>query len=94
MSRCVAGGAAADATVRKVPAQPTTARWLGQMKAEFEAQEGSGARYASAMGARSKHGKLRMAAASTATGVSMQWRPQGATAVPDRLVAGGRRVDM
>jgi hypothetical protein len=91
-----ARGGAADATARKVPVQPTAARWLGQMKAEYEAQEGYGAHYNSTMSGRSKRGKaiVAQAQAAAATGASMQWRPSGAGAVPDRLVAGGRRVDL
>ena len=90
------GGAAG----RKVPTNPTTSRWLGQMKAEYEAQEGSNANYASTMGARSKKGKQArgvpngIAPGRGATAAQMQWRPQGANSVPDRLVAGGRRVEM
>uniref|UniRef100_A0A7S2DHV6 G domain-containing protein n=1 Tax=Haptolina brevifila TaxID=156173 RepID=A0A7S2DHV6_9EUKA len=84
-----APSAAADAeysSQKKLPAKPSTTRYLEQMKAEYEAQEGSSMRTSSRSNRKDRaQQSVKMAA--------MQWRPPGVSAVPDRLVASGPRVE-
>ena len=99
------GGAADGAgpcESRKVPSVPTTARWLGQMKADYEAQAGVGAHFSKGRkkAGHSKH-EQRMKNtvanyqnAPTAAMRAAQWRPMGASALPDRIVASGPRVEL
>ena len=81
---------------------PTTARWLGQMKADYEAQAGVGAHFSKGRkkAGHSKH-EQRMKNtvanyqnAPTAAMRAAQWRPMGASALPDRIVASGPRVEL
>ena len=78
---------AAFAAGRKVPTVPTAARWLGQMKADYEAQEGINVGRNTGS---SKRGATMPPGQAAAR--SMQWRPTGASALPDRLVAAGPKV--
>jgi len=76
---------------RRVPQAPTTERWLGQMKADYDAQEG-GTMHSGA--SNSKGGKKAKDREKTAVNMrQMQWRPTGVSSLPDRLVAQGPRVD-
>ena len=84
-----ASAAAAGAGKKRVPAVPTATRWLQQMKAEYSAQEGSAAHYVST----GKKGRAKGDQARVAMS-QMHWRPAGEGALPDRLVAQGRRVEI
>ena len=86
---------------RKLPSMPTTARWLGQMKADYDAQEGVGAHFAKGRkkAGNSKHDQRMRStvqgyqANPAATMRAAQWRPAGESSVPDRVVAAGPRVE-
>ena len=78
-----------NAPAKKVPQTATTARYLDQMKADYDAQEGSTVH--SSSGRKGRKGRERE---QTAAGMrTMQWRPTGMNALPDRLVAQGPRVE-
>ena len=61
------------------------------MKADFEAQEGSNL---VSSGGASAGSNRKGRAEKRQTMREMQWRPTGVSALPDRLVATGRRVEM
>ena len=79
---------------RKVPSVPTTARWLGQMKADYDAQEGSGLRFSKGAKRNSGKSKHEQRLSAQVAMRSMQWRPTTESALPDRVVAAGPRVDV
>ena len=87
----VALAATASVPGRRLPQAPTTTRWLEKMKADYEAQEGSGAHYAASGG---RKGRRKGEQPGAAAMRSMQWRPMGGSALPDRIVAQGRHVEM
>lgn len=77
---------------KKVPSVPTTTRYLTQMKADFEAQEGvRGGTGSASRGGKKKSDQRGQAAIRS---MQMQWRPTGTAAMPDRIVASGPRVDL
>jgi len=82
----VAALADAETSVRKVPKEPSTARYLDQMKADYEAQEGSSLRTSSRSNRKDRANQSTKMA-------DMQWRPTSVSALPDRLVANGPRVE-
>jgi hypothetical protein len=58
------------------------------MKADYEAQEGI-----AGLGVSAGRNKKRAQAAAKAGMHGAQWRPTSVSALPDRLVAQGRRVE-
>ena len=79
-----------SASGRKLPAAPTTSRWLEQMKNEYEAQAGISAHYTST----GHKGRAKGERARVQAMRAMQWRPTSESALPDRLVAKGQKVEI
>ena len=86
-------GAGASSERQPPPQAPTAARWLDKMKADYEAQEGI---HLGTSSGNKRPGSGRRGRAEKESGAmrSVQWRPTGGSALPDRLVATGRRVEM